>query len=48
MEYEEIDEVVVLPKRYWHGKINGFVRFFNLMDEKSLAINIEFFIIGNR
>ncbi|CAL5200993.1 unnamed protein product [Lathyrus oleraceus] len=45
-EYGDVDEVVVLAKRNKRGKKFGFVRFFEVMDEKNLAVKLDSIFLG--
>lgn len=46
-EYGNVDEVVVPSRRNKRGKKFGFVRFFEVMDEKNLAVKLDSIFLGN-
>ncbi|CAI8614976.1 unnamed protein product [Vicia faba] len=47
-ENGEIDEVIIPPKRDKRGKRFGFVRFFNVADERLMVIKLDNIIIGTK
>lgn len=47
-EFREIDEVIIPPKKDKRRKMFGFVRFFDIKDEKMMALKLDNIIIGSR
>lgn len=47
-EFGDIDKVIIPPKREKRDKQFGFVRFFNVADDRLMAIKLVNIIIGSR
>lgn len=47
-EMGDIDEVVIPPKKYKRGGRYGFVHYFNVADEKMLAIKLDSIVLEGR
>ncbi|XP_058733452.1 uncharacterized protein LOC131605070 [Vicia villosa] len=47
-DFGDIDEVIFPPRRDKRGKRFGFVRFFNVLDERLLAVKLDNIFIGSR
>ncbi|CAK8536639.1 unnamed protein product [Lathyrus sativus] len=46
-KYRDIDEVVIPSRRDENERRYGFTRFFNVMDERRMAVRLDNIIINN-